>query len=578
MPKKPTNLLERNGRYYARLVVPKSLREIVGKRELTAALGADRSKAAKLLPRLIADMQSQLSAAQNQSQSQARVVHQLVVRANKPLSRRQFASAHYVSELNIDRAERFSEIRGEDGESIELTDMTPFRPAYEAVLMKVASGRANTEEADATIGWAIDEFRKRGNTALETGSSEWRILAAELAAVHLEALRRISERETGLFNDQSSHPLLNAPEPLPIDPVNARMIGPESGKTLAELLPEFLKERNASQSTNYEHGVTVRIFEESQGDDLPVYRITRQHVRAFRNALSDTPTNYSKRFPGKSLPEAIKLNNARLAPFPKLSAKTINDKYLSKLHTFFAWAVSNDIVPDNPVAGIKLDATNSEAGRVDFKPQDLVRIFASEVFSETLAEAEWAALISLFSGLRASELAQIKLDGVRHERGILVFAIEESTKNKGSQRLVPVHSKLIELGIEKRVKMLRSNGATHLFPVWYRKGMEAKDRAKNGSGAATLNHYFPRFIPKVFNTTHLPNAGINDKRKSWHSFRHTFKTGLSRAGVVKGVRDDLCGHRDYSAGAAYVHETSVEAMRDAVEKLHFDGLDLSHLK
>jgi site-specific recombinase XerD len=94
-------------------------------------------------------------------------------------------------------------------------------------------------------------------------------------------------------------------------------------------------------------------------------------------------------------------------------------------------------------------------------------------------------------------------------------------------------------------------------------------------GSPTLNLYFPHFIPKRFNDTYLPEVGIQDSRKSWHSFRHTFKTGLARAGVPRSIQDGLCGHADYSAGGVYIHETSIEALKDAVEKLHFDGFKLS---
>jgi integrase len=91
----------------------------------------------------------------------------------------------------------------------------------------------------------------------------------------------------------------------------------------------------------------------------------------------------------------------------------------------------------------------------------------------------------------------------------------------------------------------------------------------------TLNHYFPRFIPRAFNRMILPKAGIHDSRKTWHSFRHTFKTGLARAGVPRSMQDDLCGHTDSSAGAGYVHGESVEAMKEATEKLRFDGFALA---
>jgi hypothetical protein len=42
--------------------------------------------------------------------------------------------------------------------------------------------------------------------------------------------------------------------------------------------------------------------------------------------------------------------------------------------------------------------------------------------------------------------------------------------------------------------------------------------------------------------------------------------------------DHLCGHRDGSAGSVYVHGVSVEALRDAVERLQFDGFDIAGLK
>lgn len=108
-------------------------------------------------------------------------------------------------------------------------------------------------------------------------------------------------------------------------------------------------------------------------------------------------------------------------------------------------------------------------------------------------------LISLFSGMRASELVQLKLDSIRHERGVFVIAVEEETKNSGSQRIIPLHSFLIERGLEALVAELRAKRTTHLFPDWYRKGIDAKSRAKI-KGTPTLNHYFPRFIPSVLMT------------------------------------------------------------------------------
>jgi predicted small metal-binding protein len=41
------------------------------------------------------------------------------------------------------------------------------------------------------------------------------------------------------------------------------------------------------------------------------------------------------------------------------------------------------------------------------------------------------------------------------------------------------------------------------------------------------------------------------------------------------MQDDLCGHADNSAGVEYVHDESVEAIKQAIEKLRFDGFALA---
>jgi integrase len=291
--------------------------------------------------------------------------------------------------------------------------------------------------------------------------------------------------------------------------------------------------------------------------------------------LLEAPSNYVKRFPDMTLPQAIKANKQRATPFPVLNVRTINDKYLGKLHAILNWCVKNDLIPDNPAAGQKVEnAKATKPTRVNFLPDDLARIFG-EKFTRPFTEDQWAMLVALFSGMRASEEGQLKLDSIRHERGVLVFVVEEDTKTLGSQRLIPVHSKLIELGLEERIDELRRKGVTHLFPKWQAAAERAEREAAAKGGIRMINQFYPRFIPRRFNVTYKAAIGIHDKRKVWHSFRHTFKTGLARAGVVKSIRDELAGHDDNSAGAGYVHDTSIETLKGAVDKLQFDGFSLN---
>jgi integrase len=162
---------------------------------------------------------------------------------------------------------------------------------------------------------------------------------------------------------------------------------------------------------------------------------------------------------------------------------------------------------------------------------------------------------------------------VRHVRRILSFEIEEETKNEGSVRVVPVHSNLIALGIEQHITNLREAGKDRLFPNWYAEGVRKKESSKR-----SINQPFASILPRWFNRTYLPGVGIHDSTKVFHSFRHTLKSALARAGVSRHISDEITGHDDSSSGAGYIHDAPVEAMKEALESVIFDGFDPAKIK
>jgi integrase len=561
---KVKHLLVRDGRHWARMSVPEQVRHIIGKTELLTALGPDRREALRQLPGAVADMQSQLDAARIQIDG-ARPAPR-----GRPMTLPAIARAHYADRLYLD-----SEFRNHPRyASVGIND------GYVADLKRAIAGNVTNDELAEIVGEIVEAFRARGNLAVEPYSREWREVARTLAGIEMEVLRRVFERDEGDFSGAPTHPALTIEQKAPVqgDPLAPRIMDPErSCKTLSELAVDFVRERGASSSVNRETDVAVRMLEENFGEQRAVYTITRKDVIAFKRVLAEVPRLYANRFPQTALPDAIRANKARSTPYPAIDVRT-GGKYLAHIHSILGWCVRNDILPDNPASGIKPDAVRerSQAPRVNFSPGDLTKIFGSERYdtSKVLIEAQWAELISLFTGMRASELAQIKLDSVRTERGVLVFRVEERTKNRGSQRLIPVHAKLLELGLERHIQELRRKGAEHLFPAWYKTGMAKKVRADKGDDRSALNDYFSTVFPRSFNRTVLPKLGINGGRKSWHSFRHCFRTGLSMAGVEKSIGDALAGHADGSMAATYVHAVSVEKLKDAIDKLQFDGFAL----
>jgi integrase len=571
-------LLERNGHYWTRIAVPLELRPIIGKRELLEALGDSREAALRRHPAAIARLMSVLDTARSRvATGKARPAHIL---AGRQMTMQEMARIYYDEALEFDDAIRNS---GHPAATIGFVDENRVR-----TLRSVVTGAASDEEMHATVGLIINTFRKRGSLDVDPATPEWRSVARAFAAIELEALSRTAERDEGDFNGRPTHPLLTEPAPKPTpapdDKLGVRIISDDSTKTLAELLPRFLAERGASGANQSEHHVSVRMFQEFLGEPTPVYKVTRSHLNGYKTALMQTPSNYVKRFPGMTLPQAIEANQKRASPFPKLHSRTVA-KWLARLHALLNWCVQNDVIPDNSAAGVKIrfKEDSGKASRSDFSPGDLSKIFAPPMFdpSKPFGEDQWAMLISIFSGTRPSELAQIKLDSIRRVRGVLVFQVEEETKNRGSQRMIPVHKALLDLGLEQRIAELRKAGETNLFPVWYQQGQHARKLAEDGAEregrAVTINQHYPKYLPKRINVTYLPSINVKAKGKDFYSFRHCFKTGLSLAGVSKDIRDYLTGHHDKSPGSVYEHDVSIEAMKEAIDRLSFDGVDLKAL-
>ncbi len=539
--------------------MPEALRSVVGKRELLEPLGGDRRAALRKLPAAVARMQVTLDDARERVKRPARV--------GRPLSARQMARAHFDEQVGLDEDFR---------NTSEAYALVGIDDVYVAALRRAIAGTASNGELGETVGWIVQKFQAKAHTGVVENTAEWRALARTLAIAELEHVRIAAARDEGDFTAKPEHPLLLDEPDQASAAIRARKIGPNSTKSLSEIVSAFANEKGAKSATTYEYETAVRMFEEHLGEARPVYKITRPDVIGFKDALLKTPANYTKRFPDTKLPHAISQNEARKAPFPTLNITTINDKWLPRLHSILRWCVDNAIIPDNPASGVKVSQKKGGHGpsRVPFTPGDLTRIFSPPKFEKDklTTERQWALLIALFSGMRASEIAQMKLDSVRHERQILALAIEEETKNGQSLRVVPVHSKLIALGLPERIERLRKNGETHLFPEWYRQGRDQLARAK-AAGKIEKQPY-SQFIPRWFLRTYKKQVGIDDARKKFHSFRHTLKTALSRAGVPRSISDDITGHDDSSSGATYIHDSAVEAMKDALEKVHFDGFPL----
>jgi integrase len=127
-------------------------------------------------------------------------------------------------------------------------------------------------------------------------------------------------------------------------------------------------------------------------------------------------------------------------------------------------------------------------------------------------------------------------------------------QKKYTERVVPIHSKLINLSILDYA--IGQSGK--LFP-------DLHDR-RDGHGQ-DVSKWYNRYRRK---------CGINELRnKDFHSFRHTFSTALFRAGVNPTIIAELDGHvagggkRRTTTEEVYIKSSEVMVLKEAVEKLDF---------
>lgn len=180
----------------------------------------------------------------------------------------------------------------------------------------------------------------------------------------------------------------------------------------------------------------------------------------------------------------------------------------------------------------------------------------------------------MYSSMRVNEIAQlrvcdIKTETVRGPKGqkvpITYFHITDkgegqSVKTENGRRQVPIHSKLMELGLLRYVEDVRASGAEHLFPglSW----------GEGGPG---------RVVGRWFNKSVLRRAcQIKDSKKTFHSFRHTFTTLCDRSTVVKTITRTINGHSTGTAvdEKSYVRKGTLLECQAAIEDLPFPSLDL----
>ena len=292
--------------------------------------------------------------------------------------------------------------------------------------------------------------------------------------------------------------------------------------------------RSRSKKTIMTYHSVYNVLIEVFGKDKLIADISRDDCRRFMDIVRHLPANAKKKFPRESLMEISSLAKERgMKPMAPL---TIN-KYLSKLSALLSWAVEEEMLDRNPAKNLSVaDPVHAQDKRLPFSDHQLQKIF-------TALEAHdgpeyWVPHIGLYNGMRLNEICQLNVEDVQQHDGIWCFSItrevgrgidDKVLKTKASERVVPIHPELIELGFMRYLKKYERKPRSKLFP-------DIKP-GTTGYRSDVFSKWFSRFLKSI------DAAG---SKTSFHSFRHNFRDALREADVRDEIAMLLGGWSDRS--------------------------------
>ncbi|MGL1564043.1 site-specific integrase [Vibrio parahaemolyticus] len=288
--------------------------------------------------------------------------------------------------------------------------------------------------------------------------------------------------------------------------------------------------------------------------------IRRSDAEKARQLLIQLPANIKKhsQFKGLTPIQAIELN--KKLGLPAISSSSVKD-YIQKCSSFFAWAEQMEYTDLNPFKGFRFkNETKVSAAKNAYNEQQLNKIFSNEIFTKRTFKHNyqyWLPILARLTGARINELCQLYKEDIKNIDGIWCISInrnklDKRLKTANSERLIPLHPRLIELGFIRHVNSVSSE---RVFPEL---------KLERDGYATAASKWYGRFKTKL---------GFS-RGYDFHSFRHTFANQLKNALVPAIVTSELLGHSQRSISYdRYGKELDIKTKLVVVEKINVSDLD-----
>lgn len=320
--------------------------------------------------------------------------------------------------------------------------------------------------------------------------------------------------------------------------------------TIGKVLDFLLLQKQATNTENYQNRkkqAIVKALEEA-GLSLDDDYIKFHNVNTIENITKSIIIN-----------KTIKNDN-----------KKMKMRYLKELAT-----CGNNLNPDlystniiNVFPHIEKTKKADKNPHLPFKNEQLLKIFDPEYdFFKNNPDAFWSCMIALFTGARMNAAITLQYKDIFTKDGIacIQFLSDhpiKQLKNEASERLVPIHKQLLELGFVDYIKRKQTK-------------LKAKDtdfiitKCQTKSGQYN-NKYFTRVLSPFFTDIRVKTEA-NDGY-DFHSFRKNISIAMQDAGIINTYINDVIGWEGKSTMEQSYSNHRLEEIKAQLNKFEYDFL------
>ena len=231
-----------------------------------------------------------------------------------------------------------------------------------------------------------------------------------------------------------------------------------------KLFEEFLAyKRSALTQKQYSNYCTdFPIFLHFIGNQ-PINKIARRDIKQCLQACLKFPKRNIKPYKGKSIAELADMD---VPEVDWLAPKSV-DGYRKLLQGIFAYAKEQEYIQLSPAVDLNLDLKITKK-KASFSTSEVIKLLnAALTLIDKNENRKWMVLLGAYTGARLGEIAQLrkvdfKVDADSNIKYLRITSDAGAVKTGSANRLVPIHSTLLDLGLEAFVAKVEGEG--RVFP------------------------------------------------------------------------------------------------------------------